>query len=58
MEEYKVDLYSVSMGQYILSFEKNEDLENFYIEKAKEELRENSIIKEQALRELKKLISG
>lgn len=49
---------SIKMGDYSLKFERDENLENFYVQKAAKELRETPQVKEEALKELKRLISG
>lgn len=49
---------SVKMGDHCLKFEKDENLENFYVQKAIKELRESPERKKEALEELKRLISG
>lgn len=62
MKEIQLDENStdcLKMGDFVLKFENNENsLEEDYLRKAAEELRENPEIRRTALNELKELISS
>ncbi|XP_065200308.1 alpha-tocopherol transfer protein-like [Planococcus citri] len=48
---------AIKMGDYYLKFEKDDNLESFYKQKAAEELRETPEVKKNAIEELKRLLA-
>ncbi|CAH1396933.1 unnamed protein product [Nezara viridula] len=54
MENMKI----VRMGQHVLEFEDSPDVGDFFVEKARIELRETPELREAALKEFRKLIDG